>query len=129
MLLPAKQNQFFSITTTPSQEYDIDMLHEGQEYMIDGNSSHEVVVEGEDDDENYEDDLYIPPSNFDNTVNDPIIKNFFRELSENGSPVASFHKICYFNGADSYAVIINCLFFLLSLNFTKFINFRQWRRK
>jgi len=89
-----------------------DMLNEGQEYMMDSNYSYETryeeVTEGEDD-ENYEDDandLYVPPSNFETTVKDPFFTTFVRELSqdENNGYVASFQKICYFNGADSYAI-------------------------
>jgi hypothetical protein len=112
------------------------MLHEGQEYiMMDSNSSYEnvfnrneEVIEGEDDYENYEDnanDLYVPPSNFETTVKDPHLATFVRELlqNENNGYVASFQKICYFNGADSYAVNINCsfLFFYISQNLLIFL--------
>lgn len=95
-----------------STEYDIDMLHECQEY----NSSHDspankeaVSTEGEDDDLDYEDatnELYVTPSNFETTINDPYISAFIEELlqDEIDGFVASFQKICYFNGADAYAV-------------------------
>ncbi|CAI2198065.1 1534_t:CDS:2, partial [Funneliformis geosporum] len=91
---------------------DIDMLHESQEY----NSSHDtpackevVSTEGENDDLDYEDstnELYVTPSNFETTVSDPYISTFIDELlqDENDGFVASFQKICYFNGADAYAV-------------------------
>jgi len=104
-----KQKPLFSMPIS-SQEYD-NMLHESQEYIMDDNETavnrYEEMNEGEDDDENYEDDLYVPPSNFETTFKDPYLVTFLRELYENrgyGSPVASFQKICYFNGADSYAI-------------------------
>jgi hypothetical protein len=87
-----------------SQEYN--MFHEVQEFIIEDNE----VYEGEDNDENCEDDLYIPPSNFESIIRDPYLVTFFHELCENrgyNSPVSSFQRTCYFNGTNSFAVNIN----------------------
>ncbi|CAG8694768.1 uncharacterized protein OCT59_019412 [Rhizophagus irregularis] len=84
-----------------SQEY---MYHEGH---IDDNEVAVSRYEGEDNDENYEDDLYVSPSNFESIIKDPYLLAFFRELCENrsyGSPVSSFERTCYFNGANSFAI-------------------------
>jgi len=91
-----------SLDSTP--EY---IFHESQDFMIDDNEAAVSRYEGEDNDENYEDDLYVPPSNFETIAKDPLLLAFFHELCENkgySSPVSIFERTCYFNGANSYAI-------------------------
>ncbi|GBB84179.1 hypothetical protein RclHR1_10800006 [Rhizophagus clarus] len=62
--------------------------------------------EGGDNDEYYEEHLYVSPSNLEAILKDPYIMTFFSGLCENsyGPPVSSFQRTCYFNGANSFAI-------------------------
>ncbi|CAG8539764.1 14821_t:CDS:2 [Cetraspora pellucida] len=82
----------------------MDLVHEDQDFMIDGDSSREAFfynsTEGEDDYEET-DESYISSLNSDTTVNDPVLASFINELfqdsSDHSDNIISCQKFYHFN--------------------------------
>ncbi|CAG8763512.1 28906_t:CDS:1, partial [Racocetra persica] len=93
------RHTFFPSIPSPQTEYEMDLVYEDQDFMIDGDSSREAffynTIEGEDECE--ETDESYQSLNFDTTVNDPVFASFINELFQDSSDHINFQKFYYFN--------------------------------